>query len=463
MAISFWSKARSYLKYLTLSKFSEATESGRSDERMRRAVLSVLANVLSKTASLILMILSVSLTLPYLGIEKYGFWAAIVSFTGLLTLLDMGVGNAMTNLVAQRATLSDRDGLRKIISGGIGVLFFVGFGAGVVVYTLSQFVPWSIVLKSDSINIINEVESVAALFAFLFGLSIVSGGLQKVFLGLQLAYESHLMALLGALLAIFSLWFCAKSNADIKTLLLATFGVQTIVNFSLIFLLAKRKYFYIPEVISSAKAEFPKLFSSGGLFFTLQLAAILGWVSDSVLISSQLGIAAVAIFAIVQRLFQLVSLPLAILNAPLWPAYADAHARGDSKFIRKTFFKSVALTSGLALLGVSIILIFFEDIVRSWTHGAIEIPFNLVFCFALWSIIECLAVPLAMLLNGCGIVYQQAIFAVFFAAIVFPAKWFALESYGLSALPISTIIVYLFSLIIFYGIIFRRDISRLLD
>jgi len=114
-------------KFLTLRPFDVTTEQGRSDERYRLAILSMGANVLSRGVAVVVMVLSVSLTLPYLGAERFGIWMTIASFAGMLSFLDLGVGNALANKVAHAAIHADQHSLRSLISGGLGFLFLLEF------------------------------------------------------------------------------------------------------------------------------------------------------------------------------------------------------------------------------------------------------------------------------------------------------------------------------------------------
>jgi O-antigen/teichoic acid export membrane protein len=66
------------------------------------------------------------------------------------------------------------------------------------------------------------------------------------------------------------------------------------------------------------------------------------------------------------------------MNAPLWGAYADANARNDKRFIRKTLIRSTSITALIAT--ISSVIIFFASywIIDVWTEGAIlfTIPFH---------------------------------------------------------------------------------------
>ena len=90
-------------KYLRLRPFDQSTESGRNSERYRLALWSVIANVGSKGIAMAVMVLSVSMTLPYLGAERFGVWMTIASLVGMLVFLDLGVGNALINTVVAAA------------------------------------------------------------------------------------------------------------------------------------------------------------------------------------------------------------------------------------------------------------------------------------------------------------------------------------------------------------------------
>jgi len=49
----------------------------------------------------------------------------IASFVGMLTFLDLGVGNALTNKVAEAAAQDNAESLRRTISGGWDFYLFL--------------------------------------------------------------------------------------------------------------------------------------------------------------------------------------------------------------------------------------------------------------------------------------------------------------------------------------------------
>ena len=321
------------LSKLRANSFDLKTESGRHLERYRLAALSIGANLMSKAAAIFLILLSVSLTVDYLSLERFGIWMLALSFITMLSFLDLGIGNALTNHVAQRCAEDSRTLLRNTISGGLALLAAVGASIGLILLAISSLIPWEIFFQGDTGKLSAEVRSTAMCFSLLFGLTIFTTGLQRIFSGMQLSFIAHLVSAFAALLSCLVLWVAVNFHQDIEILLLAVLGTQSLINLMLLLILWRKSLFSLVNIGSHLRSEIPFLYKNAGFFLILQLGVMAGWGADNIIISSILGLAQVAIFAIVQRLFQFVAQPFSLINAPLWAAYADADTRGDKAFI----------------------------------------------------------------------------------------------------------------------------------
>lgn len=443
-------------KYLRLTRFDTSSEQGRSDERYRLAVLSMAANVLSRGISMIVMVLTVSLTIRYLGAERFGVWMTIASFVGMLTFLDLGVGNALTNKVAEVAARANPEALRRTISGGLGFLLLLGCAAGALLYGLAIVLPWDRLIKVQDSALHAEILNTVAVFSVLFGFNLFTNGIQRIFAGLQRAFEAHLVSVAGSCFSLVALWIATRQEAGIPYLLAATLGVQSLANLGLLVMLSRRDLFRISGIAPNIRTQAHHLLDVGGLFFILQIGTMVGWGADSLIVSSTLGAAQVAVFSIVQRLFQFVTQPLSILNAPLWGAYADAHSRGEKPFIRKTLRASLIGTSGICLAGAAVLFIVGERLVDIWTGNTVNISLILLAAFGSWAILDATGNALAMFLNGCGIVKPQVFTVIVFVMLSIPAKLFSISHFGLEAMIVVQALVYLLITAISYGVIFRK-------
>src|ERR1035437_1553951 len=84
----------------------------RGRERYRRAAATAIATFAAKGANMLVLLISVPLTVGYLGQERYGLWMTITSTLSVLSFADLGVGNGIGNAVAFAMGKSDYRAVR---------------------------------------------------------------------------------------------------------------------------------------------------------------------------------------------------------------------------------------------------------------------------------------------------------------------------------------------------------------
>ncbi|HEY5960922.1 MAG TPA: hypothetical protein VIV60_30410, partial [Polyangiaceae bacterium] len=85
-------------------------------------ILSVGALAISRGVSTIVVLLSVPLTVGYLGNERYGLWLTLSSLVSMAGFADLGIGNGLRTLVAEADGHQDHAQLARLISSAIAVL-----------------------------------------------------------------------------------------------------------------------------------------------------------------------------------------------------------------------------------------------------------------------------------------------------------------------------------------------------
>jgi O-antigen/teichoic acid export membrane protein len=448
------------IKLIRLKSFDSSSAEGRSNERYRMAIWSFLANIISKIMALAVMLLSIRWTLPYLGAERFGVWMTVASFSTMLILLDLGIGNAIINRVASAAAKDNPEGLKKIISGSLGFLFVVSIVMGVLLFVLTYILPIEQLIKVKDASLQPEIKQTIIAFAILFGFNIFGSGVQKLFSGLQRTFESCLASAVCSFLALICVWWAAHHDASIPQLLVLTLGIQTLGGYLLLILLIQRKLFTLKGIVHNLKQEYKELLKAGTLFFILQIGFMIGWGADSLIISSTIGVASVTMYSIAQRLFQFSILALYMINGPLWGAYADAKARKDKDFVKITLYRSMKLTFILSILSIAIILIFNEFILEIWLANKITIPLSFLLAFACWTFMECMAGAFGIFLNGMHIVKPQIVSVLLFVVISLLLKLLLIEKYGIIVVPLATAFAYLISTVVLYRFIYIQEIRK---
>src|SRR5712692_3015487 len=79
----------------------------RGRERYRRAATTAVATLAAKGVNMLVLLISVPLTVRYLGQERYGLWMSITSTLAVLNFADLGVGYGVGNAVAFAMGKSD--------------------------------------------------------------------------------------------------------------------------------------------------------------------------------------------------------------------------------------------------------------------------------------------------------------------------------------------------------------------
>ena len=408
-------------EYVRLHPFDTATEEGRSKERQRRALLTMLADLFSRACGFVVMILTLRIALPYLGQERYGILATIISFSTILMALDLGIGNALVGMVAKLAVGADEK-LNRLINRALWVLTFVGMTIAALLLLASQFAPLGWAFKGAGPDSLTECRNTLALFALLFGTSIPLGAMRNVYHGLQKGYVVHIVSAVATVISLGLLYLLTRFHARMPAFLFVGYGMQVLSGGALLLPFLFQGGISAPRLEYFSGDETRELLKVGGLFLLLQVGVMAGWGADPLILSSRIGPLAVVVFTLADKASQLIAVPLYILNKPLWATYAEALARGDKSYIRNTLKRSLAVTAGIATSIAMVLYFGSQTIFRFLSKNVVEVPRGFLAIFLLWTIIRALGDCLAMYLNGVHVLRPQVILVMLFIVVSIPAK-----------------------------------------
>lgn len=427
------------------------------DYRYRQALITLFLNVISKVLSMAIMLLAIYLAVPYIGTERYGIWVTVASMTGVLTFFDLGVGNALTNVVAQYSAKNKKQILIEKVSGGIGALLISAGIAFLIINIIAYTLPWEKIIKVNDPEGQADIKHLVHIFSIVFSLSLVTNGLGRVYAGLQRGYIPHAASTIGTSIAILLLYLATNLKANMEYLYFIVYAVPNFFILFLIVLMYKEGIFDPKLLWYKFSEQFKSLYSTGKYFLLLQLGVILSTGFDLLIVSNKLGAESAAIFSIALRMFQFVSQPLTIINAPLWGAYADAHANNDYKFISKTLKRSFLFTTFSSMIGCFIIFLYSKEISYLLTRGTITSNNALIAALAIWTVIETAGISFSAYKNGCGILRPQVLEVASIILLSIPAKLLLIDHFGLITIPIAASIAYITANIIIYLLIFKKE------
>ena len=110
--------ARDIRSFIRRQPFDRTNADDRARERHVRVALGASASLLAKVVSVGTVLISVPLTLHYLGPERYGMWMTMSSLVAIFSFADLGIGNGVLNAVAAAHGRDDRATIRGYVSSG---------------------------------------------------------------------------------------------------------------------------------------------------------------------------------------------------------------------------------------------------------------------------------------------------------------------------------------------------------
>jgi O-antigen/teichoic acid export membrane protein len=130
-------------------------------------------------------LITVPLTLKYLGNERFGLWMAISSVLAMAAFADFGVGNGVLNTVSKAFGKDDIEGIRRAVSSGFAVLNSIAVLLLLSFFAVFRFINWADFFRVVSPLARIEAGPALAVFAICFALNISMDVVQRVQLGLQ--------------------------------------------------------------------------------------------------------------------------------------------------------------------------------------------------------------------------------------------------------------------------------------
>ena len=429
-------RATSRLLALASTRFGPSpvdadSEAGRSWERYRRVGLSSVAAIAMRAGTALGALAMVPVLVRLLGAEEFGIWFTITSATVVVGFADLGISNGLVTLIASAGARGDDDEIASYVSSAFFSLGVLGAGLFAAFAAVSPHVDWSGLLNVAEANRASVRPAVTALAAAIC-VSMPLGVAQRVHLGFQEGFLSSLYTGLGVLLGLALALVTAIQRADLVIVVAATLAgpvLMSLVNFAVLF--GRRRPHLMPRLREARVTTAGRVIRSGGLFLVLGLAVAVGYESDLLVLSRVLGPEAVTAYAAPMRMFALMPMVAGFLITPLWPAYSDALSRGDLRWARTTFRRSLLVAGALNVPAALVLIAVGRPLVEALVPGASP-PLPLLLGLGTWALLSTVNIPFAMFLNGAHVVRLQVACALLMATTNLPLSIVLARTVGIS-------------------------------
>ena len=436
------------------------SDTGRAQDRYRRIALTVGASAAARFTTIVASLITIPLTLHYLGAERYGIWVVISSFNMMLGFADMGLGNGIVNAVAHEHGQDNRERIRAIVSSGylallvVAAVLLLGF---IIAY---PFIPWDRVFNIHTATAIREAGPALSVFIACFAIVIPLSLVQKVQIALQQGFSTGLWQCGGSLLSLMGLLLVVQAGGSLPWL------VAALVALPLLATLANSLWFFrgagrdlLPSIRLASWTVLKVPAKLGLQFFVLQFVASVAYGLDTLIVAQAAGASAVAQFSVPERMFAIIAMLNTILMQPLWPAYREALSRGDRRWIRITLRRSLLVSVSTSTFLAILAIIAGPSAIRLWVGAAVMPSVVLLAGFGIWKIVEAIGNSLAFYLNGTGHLSFQIIIAIICGTMTIALKLIMVHLFGPVGIPWAATIAFIACAIVPSFFYIRKKLS----
>lgn len=431
------------------------------DRRLTRILHGGFSALAGRGVALLVNAVTLPLTIRYLGPLQYGIWVTISTTVVMLAVMDLGVANTLTNMISRAYALNDRAAAQRSYATAFWVSMSISVVLGMTGLLIWPRISWGSLFHLQDAALIREVSLCVAIALGFFLLSLPLNLVNRVLSGYQQTQITNYFNLLSNALSLAAILAVIRLHGSLVMLMLFYSGSLLLgsVALNLWVNLWDRKWI-MPSPRFIRRTEISDLMSSGMSFFILQLAGIVVFNSDNLIITHYLGAADVTPYSVTWRLAGYAAVLQTAVLPSLWPAYSEAYARGDYDWVRVMFWNTVRVAIGAVTLAV-VVLIFCGQWLIRWYAGPSAVPSALLlYAICAWTLL-CAGMDLeACLLAALNRVKEMSILGAIAAALNIMLSIYLVKRMGSLGVILGTILSYLLILAVPQTVLTWRALYR---
>jgi O-antigen/teichoic acid export membrane protein len=405
----------------------------RSIQAKKHIAYSMGLRLVSILASYIL----VPLCLNYLGKENYGIWITLSSIVAWIGFFDIGIGHGLRNRFAEAKAQNKILLVRNYVSTTYALAIII-FGSFFVLFAIiNPFLNWSQILNTSP-ELKGELHILVWFVVLFFILRFVLSLIGIIFVADQKPAINNSIFPLANIISLIIIFILTKtSDSSLLYLGITISAIPVIILIFMTFYYFNKDYRAFKPGIKYVDFKYFKDIGGLGIqFFIIQIAVLIIFYSDNLIITRIFSPAEVTPYNIAYKYFSMLTIVFTTIVTPFWSAYTDAFTKQDFQWIRKTnkdlikvwFFIVLAVIILLSISGF-----FYRIWIEELSGEKIHIPFRLSLFMGLFILISTWNNIYSNFINGTGKIRLQLYTSVIVAAINIPISIFLAKNMGLGS------------------------------
>lgn len=371
-------------------------------ERSVRAKKNIMASFVLKGINIASGLLIVPLALEYLDAESYGIWLTLSSIVMWFGFMDVGLGHGLRNRFATALAKNERLQAKRYVStayiviAGIALVFFLLFAL------LNQFLDWSRILNTDKVSA-DELKALTYVVFGFFSMRLVLSLIGNILLADQKPALKDFIETSGKLLNLLGVYILIHTTSGSLLYLGFSYSCAPVIMllFFTLYLFFSSYNEFIPRFRYFDITIIRDLLNLGGKFFLIQIASVVLFTTDNMIIANLFSPAEVTPYQIAHRYFGMALMVFLIVITPFWSAVSEAFACEDMGWIRRSYKKLVRIWA-IMLIGLVGMLAISETVYSLWLGDRVTIPFMISLAWTMYVGLQMYGSLLTHFINGFG-------------------------------------------------------------
>ncbi|MHB1865679.1 MAG: lipopolysaccharide biosynthesis protein [Acidobacteriaceae bacterium] len=416
--------------------------------RLGRVAVATVSSIGSRGISIAVSAISIPLTVRYLGAEMYGVWVTIGTTLAMLAVMDLGIGNTLTNSISEAYALGSKQLAGLYTASAFWMMFTLALFLGVIGYPLWRVLNFGSIFNIHNPFAIQQSRDAVGVAYLIFLLGLPVGLINKILGGYQQLQIANYFSVAGAVLSLFAIVATTYFRAGLVVLVLAYSGSLLLTDMICMFwLFLSYKPWLFPSLSKVHLATAKQILSFGGMFFLLQLSGLVVFNSDNLVIAHFMGPRQVTPYNVTWRLVGYAGILQNLVMPALWPAYSEAIVRGDATWVRSTYRRTMWVTMLFASAFCLVFLFLGRPFIRIWASSAAVPSEGLLIAMCVWTLISTMMNNEATLLVAANEIRLQTALSLVAAAVNLFLSIILVQRIGAIGVILGTIVSYILVLI----------------
>lgn len=348
-------------------------------------------------ASMVTNLLLVPVLYRYLGREAFGVWALLVSIQVILAAVDPG--NSLVHHLTAVLAIDDRPraarlvGASLVLTTGVALVLVVVYGAA------SLFVDWAQMWNVGG-NLAPDARAATTVLVLAVALGLPATLVDKLNLARQAGGRNGALNAVVAMTTLLTALGVVRLGGGLAAVVAATTMPAVVIRTGWLGVTLARDPRIRPTGFVDGSVRL--LLRASAAFAVLQVCAVVSFTGNQFIVARILGPVAVADYAVPAKAFAILLAASAATTTALWPAFLEAVARYDVRWVRAEARRVLGWSGVMGVLFGSALVVFGPRVLSAWVGGGYGPDRRLLVAFACWGVIYLETNALGVILLALG-------------------------------------------------------------